>query len=45
MEELVTITIVTVVMMFYRRNSMGSNKLNKKKNRFDLLKNWSGKHT
>ena len=46
MEELVTITMVTVTMMFYRQNSMDSKKENRKKkiNRIDLLKNLSGKH-
>ena len=45
MEQLVTITIVTVIMMFHRGNSMEPEKTNQKKNRLDLLRNWSGKHT
>ena len=31
MEQLVTITIVTVIMMFYRGNSMEPEKINQKK--------------
>ena len=45
MEQLVTITIVTVIMMFYRGNSMEPEKINQKKKKLDLLRNWSGKHT
>ena len=38
MEELVTITIVTIIMMTYRLNSMEKKKI------LTWLRNWSGKH-
>ena len=41
MQELVAITIVRVIMLFYRQNSMKSKKQNRKI-RFELLNNWSG---
>ena len=36
MEELVTITMVTVTMTFYRQNSMDSKKENRKKKKTEL---------
>ena len=40
MQELVAITIVRVIMLFYRQNSMNSKKQSRKI-RFELLNNWS----